>query len=79
MGNCESKNNKNEIEQTFIKNSRNPEVYFIKDEKEYVFSCQNNEIMKNVVKRFCDQLRINKRHYLFIIIIPLMKIQHIIS
>ena len=66
MGNCESKNNNNEIGQTSIKYSNHPEVYFIKNEKEYVFSCQNNEIMRNVVKRFCDQLRINKRNFLFI-------------
>lgn len=66
MGNCESKNNRNGIAQTFTKKSNHPELYFIKDEKEYVFSCQNNDIMKNVVKIICDQLRINKRHFLFI-------------
>ena len=44
----------------------NNKVYFIKDENEYMFQCNQNESMRNVIERFCSQLKINKKHYLFI-------------
>ena len=59
MGQCcesQEKNNNNNFLQ----------VYFIKDENEYMFQCSQNESMKNVIERFCSQLKINKKHYLFI-------------
>ena len=43
-----------------------PQVYFIKDENEYMFQCKQNESMRNVIERFCSQLKINRKHYLFI-------------
>ena len=59
MGQCcesQEKNNNNNF----------PQVYFIKDENEYMFQCKQNESMRNVIERFCSQLKINKKHYLFI-------------
>ena len=59
MGQCcesQEKNNNNNF----------PQVYFIKDENEYMFQCNQNESMRNVIERFCSQLKINKKHYLFI-------------
>ena len=44
----------------------NNKVYFIKDENEYMFQCNQNESMTNVIERFCSQLKINRKHYLFI-------------
>ena len=59
MGQCcesQEKNNNNNF----------PQVYFIKDENEYMFQCNQDESMRNVIERFCSQLKINKKHYLFI-------------
>ena len=59
MGQCcesQEKNNNNNF----------PQVYFIKDENEYMFQCNQNESMRNVIERFCSQLKINRKHYLFI-------------
>ena len=59
MGQCcesQEKNNNNNFLQ----------VYFIKDENEYMFQCNQNESMRNVIERFCSQLKINRKHYLFI-------------
>ena len=47
-------------------NSNYPQVYFIKDEKEYILSCNQNESLKSVIDRFCSQLKINKKLYVFI-------------
>ena len=44
----------------------NNKVYFIKDENEYMFQCNQDESMRNVIERFCSQLKINRKHYLFI-------------
>ena len=59
MGQCcesQEKNNNNNF----------PQVYFIKDENEYMFQCNQNESMTNVIERFCSQVKINRKHYLFI-------------
>ena len=59
MGQCcesQEKNNNNNF----------PQVYFIKDENEYMFQCNQDESMRNVIERFCSQLKINRKHYLFI-------------
>ena len=56
---CESQEKK-------INNNNFPQVYFIKDENEYMFQCNPDESMRNVIERFCSQLKINKKHYLFI-------------
>ena len=45
---------------------QDPQVYFIKDEKEYILSCNQNESLKSVIDRFCSQLKINKKLYVFI-------------
>ena len=59
MGQCCESQKKNNIN-NFL------QVYFIKDENEYMFQCNQNESMRNVIERFCSQLKINKKHYLFI-------------
>lgn len=43
-----------------------PKVYFIKDKRQYPFDCRSNEVMKNVVKRFCQQNNLRKNNLCFI-------------
>ena len=59
MGQCCESQEKNH-------NNNFPQVYFIKDENEYMFQCNQDESMRNVIERFCSQLKINRKHYLFI-------------
>ena len=57
-----------------------PKVYFRKDKREYMLKCAYNEPMKSVVRRFCQQYSLKKIIFtLFIIIINLMRNQHMIS
>jgi hypothetical protein len=44
----------------------NPQVYFKKEGREYKFTCSKEDVMRNVVIRFCQQNKMNKELYFFI-------------
>ena len=66
MGECSTKSEYESKDSRKYSNSNYPQVYFIKDEKEHPLSCDQNESLKSVIDRFCSQLKINKKLYLFI-------------
>ena len=65
MGICDSHKEETKIIDKPYINPQVPQVYFVKDNKICPYPCLKSEIMKKVVKRFCQQNNFIKNHYYF--------------